>query len=71
MTQASAPTPDKLLTFEEYLTYDDGSDTQYELVDGKLVEMPPESDANNDIARRLFVELLKHICFNLIAYYFF
>lgn len=68
MTQASAPTPDKFLTFEEYLTYDDGTDTQYELVDGKLVEMPPESDANNDIARRLFVELLKHICFNLIAY---
>ncbi len=25
------------LTFEEYLTYDDGTDTRYELVDGELV----------------------------------
>lgn len=37
-------------------------------MDGELVEMPPESDENNDVARRLFVELLKHIPFNLIAY---
>jgi Uma2 family endonuclease len=27
------------LTFEEYLTYDDGTDTRYELVDGELVPM--------------------------------
>jgi|GEM_PF-2111478 len=25
------------ITFEEYLTYDDGTDTRYELVDGELV----------------------------------
>ncbi len=37
----------KLLTFEEYLTYDDGTDTRYELVDGELVEMPPESHSLN------------------------
>jgi Uma2 family endonuclease len=67
MTQAAAPKP-KIFTFEEYLAYDDGTDTRYELVDGELVEMPPESDENNDVARRLFVELLKHIRFNLIAY---
>ena len=67
MSQAAAPTP-KIFTFEEYLAYDDGTDTRYELVDGELVEMPPESDENNDVARRLFVELLKHIPFNLIAY---
>ena len=29
------------LTFEEYLTYDDGSDTRYELVDGELVAINP------------------------------
>ncbi|UFP95047.1 Uma2 family endonuclease [Gloeobacter morelensis] len=27
------------LTFEEYLAYDDGTDTRYELVDGELVPM--------------------------------
>ncbi|MGB3492702.1 MAG: Uma2 family endonuclease [Elainellaceae cyanobacterium] len=27
------------LTFEEYLNYDDGTDTRYELVDGQLVPM--------------------------------
>lgn len=66
MTQAAAPKP-KIFTFEEYLAYDDGTDTRYELVDGELVEMPPESDDNNDVARRLLVDLLKHIRFNLIA----
>jgi Uma2 family endonuclease len=29
------------LTFEEYLTYDDGTDTRYELVNGELVAMNP------------------------------
>jgi Uma2 family endonuclease len=27
------------LTFEEYLTYEDGTDTRYELVDGELIPM--------------------------------
>jgi Uma2 family endonuclease len=29
------------LTFEEYLTYNDGTDTRYELVNGELVAMNP------------------------------
>lgn len=29
----------KKLTFEEYLKYDDGTDTRYELVDGELIPM--------------------------------
>lgn len=58
----------KLLTAEEYLAYDDGTDTRYELVDGELIEMPPESDANNDVAKRILFELLKHFPINLIAY---
>nr|WP_319420902.1 hypothetical protein [Pleurocapsa sp. FMAR1] len=33
------------LSLEEYLAYDDGTDSRYELVDGKLVAMPPKSDA--------------------------
>lgn len=38
------------LTLEEYLTYDDGTDARYELVDGVLVEMGAENPINNTIA---------------------
>ncbi|OKH26729.1 hypothetical protein NIES593_01375 [Hydrococcus rivularis NIES-593] len=31
----------KRLTFEQYLTYDDGTDKRYELEDGLLLEKPP------------------------------
>jgi len=31
-------------TIEEYLDYDDGTDTRYELVDGKLVEMDDQTE---------------------------
>ena len=65
MSQTAAK---KLMTFEEYLTYDDGSDTRYELVDGELVEMPPESQENNDITKYLLFELSKHIPLALIAF---
>ncbi|BAU15297.1 hypothetical protein LEP3755_58550 [Leptolyngbya sp. NIES-3755] len=66
MTQTRSQT--QRLTFEEYLSYDDGTDTRYELVDGELIEMPPESDENNDIAKRILFELLKHFSISLIAY---
>ena len=36
----------RLMTLEEYLNYDDGTDTIYELVNGELVSMPPESNLN-------------------------
>jgi Uma2 family endonuclease len=69
MTQTAAtPTSTKYMTFEEYLAYDDGTDTRYELVDGELVEMPPESTHNNDIAKRLLFELAKHVPIALIAH---
>ena len=48
------------LTFEDYLAYDDGTDRRYELVDGVLVEMPPESFENNTIATTILLELAKH-----------
>jgi Uma2 family endonuclease len=65
----TSTTPGKtLLTFDEYLAYDDGTDTRYELVDGELVEMPPESPENLAIARFLLVELMKHVPLNLITY---
>ena len=37
------------ITFEEYLSYDDGTNLRYELADGKLVEMPPASFLHSDI----------------------
>ena len=65
MTSLSTQT---LLTFDEYLAYDDGTDTRYELVDGELVAMPPESPENNSIARGLFIELIKHFPVQRIAH---
>ncbi len=54
------PTATKYMTLEEFLEFDDGTDTRYELVDGELVEMPTESPDNCDLASFLFAELLKH-----------
>jgi Uma2 family endonuclease len=53
------PATGKRLTFEEYLNYDDGTDTQYELVAGELVAMPPESRLNSQISFFLALELAK------------
>jgi Uma2 family endonuclease len=47
------------LTFEEYLSYDDGTDKQYEFVGGELIEMPPESPTNSKIALFLLARLLE------------
>ena len=58
----------KKLTLEEYLAYDDGTDTKYELVDGELVAMPPESDQNNLIALYLLAEFLKFVPIRLIRH---
>ncbi len=42
-------------TFEEYLLYDDYSEKFYELFNGELIEMPPESGLNIQIANRIFL----------------
>jgi Uma2 family endonuclease len=51
MTQARI----KFTSFEEYLSYSNEMDLEgrYELVDGELVELPPESELNNWIADNL------------------
>ncbi|NJM47331.1 MAG: Uma2 family endonuclease [Alkalinema sp. RU_4_3] len=49
MTIATA----RRMSLEEYLTYDDGTDTRYELEDGVLVEMGVESTINTWIAMYL------------------
>jgi Uma2 family endonuclease len=61
-------TESQVLTFEDYLRHDDGTDTRYELVNGVLVEMPPEAEENNDIARKLLFELAKHLPIALLAH---
>jgi Uma2 family endonuclease len=43
----------KRLTLEEYLTYADGTDTRYELVDGELVEMSLGTGEHGDISEFL------------------
>ena len=48
MTRAIAKS--QKLTFEEYLSYDDGTDNRYELIDGELIALPPESGRNDFIA---------------------
>jgi Uma2 family endonuclease len=67
MTQTT-DSPIQYLTFADYLAYDDGSDTLYELENGELVAMSPESEGNNDISRLLLFEIAKHVSAFLIAH---
>lgn len=46
------------MTLEEYLTYDDGMDTCYELSDGVLVPMGTENPINPQITGFLFAIFL-------------
>ncbi|MEO1145552.1 MAG: Uma2 family endonuclease [Cyanobacteria bacterium J06638_22] len=66
MTQTTSSTS-TFMTMEDYLAYNDGTDTRYELVDGELVEMPTESQVNLNIAKYLLFELAKHLPIALIA----
>jgi Uma2 family endonuclease len=43
------------MSLEEYLNFDDGTDTRYELENGELIVMPPESDLNQRIAMFLSI----------------
>ncbi|MGB3239284.1 MAG: Uma2 family endonuclease [Geitlerinemataceae cyanobacterium] len=46
------------MTLAEFLNYDDGTDTLYELENGELIPMPSESDLNQRIASFLFAMFL-------------
>ena len=50
-------TTSRKLTFDEYLTYDDGTDKRYEFNDGELVEMPPPIGLHERIVTFLLVFL--------------
>jgi len=47
------------MSFDEFLTYDDGTDAWYELERGALIAMPAESEINRRIAMFLVATLLK------------
>lgn len=57
----------KQVTLEEYLKYDDGTDKRYELVAGELIEMPPESPQNVQIALFLLTQLLQFVSINQLS----
>lgn len=59
-------TATKRFTLAEYLTYDDNTDRRYELVNGELVEMPSESDLNNQIAMYLIGVLVQAVPIRLL-----
>ncbi len=50
-------TTSRKLTFDEYLTYDDGTDKRYEFNDGELVEVPPPIGLHERIVTFLLVFL--------------
>ena len=56
----------KQMTLAEYLTYDDGTDTRYELRDGVLVAMGAESDSNVSIAMFLISLFLTVVPYSLL-----
>jgi Uma2 family endonuclease len=43
----------KLWTLDEFLAFDDGTDTRYELFDGQIVAMAPASDVHGALVMRL------------------
>jgi Uma2 family endonuclease len=49
----------KLMSIEEYLNYDDGTDILCELVNGELIPMPPESYQNQQVVISLLVYFFK------------
>jgi Uma2 family endonuclease len=56
------------LTFEEYLSCDDGTDKHYEFVNGELVEMPPEAPINSKISLFLLLEFAKFLSENKLCH---
>lgn len=59
-------TTTRRFTLAEYLAYDDGTDRHYELVNGELVEIPSESDLNNQIAMYLIGILMQVVPIRLL-----
>lgn len=50
----------KRITFEDYLTYDDGTDNRYELFDGALLLITPPTGEHRAIAGFLHCHIKSH-----------
>ena len=46
----------RFLSFEDYLSYEDDNNRLYELFNGELIELPPESGENVEVATSLLVK---------------
>jgi Uma2 family endonuclease len=55
MTQAKP----RFATFEEYLAYSSELEGRFQLIDGELIELPPESRFNSTIAIYILLALIK------------
>jgi Uma2 family endonuclease len=55
-----ADVADKRMTVAEFLTWDDGTDTRYELVRGKVVPMAPQNAGHSIIVSNLGATLHEH-----------
>lgn len=55
------------LTFNEYLVQSVTMEGQWELVNGELVSMPPESRLNSRIAMFLLNEFFQFVSFELVC----
>ncbi len=51
----------KRMTLTEFLEWDDGTDTRYELVDGRIVAMAPPAEAHGTIVGNFAYELRRHL----------
>jgi Uma2 family endonuclease len=49
------------MTLAEFLTWDDGTDARYELVDGRIVSMAPPSDARGTIVMNVGFEIRRQL----------
>lgn len=47
----------RFFSFDDYLAYDDGTEHFYELFNGELIEVPPESGYNTSVAFFLSIQL--------------
>ena len=59
----------RFLSFEDYLAYDDGTDKLYELFNGELIEVAPESGNNVEIAASLFCEFFPIVGRSRVRYH--
>jgi Uma2 family endonuclease len=57
----SAPSVERRMSFEEYLRFDDGTDTRYELVRGVLVPMPTATAAHELLISFLAAMMMRFI----------